>query len=348
MSVLAPGLPGEGKSRSVSEPVHLLVVKAGGLSWALPMSSTEQAFHLRDHEVRQVGDLRVVRFREDVLELVDLAQRLGLEPGERPSAVVMWGAGKRFALLVDELVNQISAEQVAIPRMAHGEFTDGAVYHDDEVVPILRPGALSGVYEVAQEGEAYEFSEMQQSALAEIANIGSGHAATALSTLIGRPVDVGYSKAVLTVLARALDELGEPMNRSALVDTPIAGEQGNMLLIFPEDAAEQLCDLLGTNLAEEMGRTALQEVGNILSASYLNAIVEMTGVPLEVEPPQVEIDLLGRMISQSGATVGHASDPTVLMRSHLTVEGAVARFSFLFVPRLKSVEQLLEKLGVGL
>lgn len=311
------------------------------------MPSVEQAFHLKDHEIRSVGELRVVRFREEVLELVDLAERLGLEPGERPSAVVTWGAGKRYALLVDELVNQISAEPVEIPRMAHGEYTDAAVYHDEQVVPILRPGALSGVYEVDDEEPAREFTEMQQSALTEIANIGSGHAATALSMLTGQPVDVGYSKAVLTVLARALDELGEPMNRSALVDTPIMGDQGNILLVFPEDAAEQLCGLLGTTMADEMGRTALQEVGNILSASYLNAIVEMTGIPLEVEPPHVEVDQLGRMISQSSATVGHANDPTVLMRSYLTVEGLTARFSFLFMPRLKSVELLLERLGVG-
>jgi chemotaxis protein CheC len=160
-------------------------------------------------------------------------------------------------------------------------------------------------------------------------------------------VDVGYSQALLTVLARALDELGEPMNRSALVDTPIMGDQGSMLLVFPEDSAEQLCEMLGTSMSDEIGRTALQEVGNILSASYLNAIVEMTGIALEPEPPRVEVDLLGRMISTSGAGAGRPHDPTVLMRSYLTVEGSTTRFSFLFVPQIKSVQALLERLGVG-
>ena len=310
------------------------------------MAVVEQAFHLKDNEVRSVGETRVVRFRDEVLALVNLAERLGLESADPPSAVVVWGAGRRFALMVDELVNQISAQRVDMPRLAHGEFTDGAVYHEEHVVPILRPGPLSGVYEAADEGRPV-FNEMQQSALAEIANIGSGHAATALSALIGRPVEVGYSLAVLTVLARAIDELGEPMNRSALVDTPIAGDQGSMLLVFPEDAAEQLCEMLGTSIAEELGRTALQEVGNILSASYLNALVEMTGIPLEVEPPRVEIDLLGRMVSQSGAGSANPADPTVMMRSYLTVEGSTTRFSFLFVPRIRSVELLLERLGVG-
>ncbi len=330
----------------MSDTVHVLVVKAGGLSWALPMSAVEQAFHLSDHEVHNVGGSRVVRFRDEVLELIDLAGKVGLESGDPPSAVVIWGAGRRYALMVDELDSQISAERVQLPRLAHGQLTDGAVHHREQVVPILRPGPLTGAYDAAQEDLTHQFTEMQQSALAEIANIGSGHAATALSAMVGRPVDVGYSEAMLVVLARAVDELGEPMNRSALVDTPIMDGGGSVLLVFPEESAEELCQLLGTSMSDELGLGALQEVGNILSASYLNAIVEMTGIALEPEPPKVNVDLLGRMISSSGAGSGRASDPTMLMRSYLTVEGSTARFSFLFVPQIKSISLLLEKLGV--
>jgi chemotaxis protein CheC len=120
-----------------------------------------------------------------------------------------------------------------------------------------------------------------------------------------------------------------------------------VLLVFPEESAAELCKLLGTNIEDETGRSALQEVGNILSTSYLNAIVEMTGLALEPDPPTVQIDLLGQMIASSGAAGGNPSDPTVLMRSYLTVEGSTTKFSFLFVPRLRSVEALLERLGVG-
>jgi chemotaxis protein CheC len=336
-----------GSLGQVSEPIHVLVVRAGGLAWALPMASVEQAFNLADHEVRNVGDMRVVRYRDEVLELIDLAEKLNLESHDPPSAVVTWTSGRRFAITVDELVNQITTEPFDIPRLAKGDYTDGVVYHEDEVVPVLLPGALTGIWEPADGEPAYRFSDMQQSALAEIANIGSGHAATALSGLLGRPVDVGYSAAILTVLGRAIDEVGAPMNRSALVDTPIHGDQGNVLLVFPEDSAEELCGLLGTSMEDEWGLSALQEVGNILSASYLNAIVEMTGLALEPDPPKVEVDLLGQMIASSGAAGGNPSDPTVLMRSYLTVEGSTTRFSFLFVPRLRSVQMLLEALGVA-
>ncbi len=326
--------------------MHVLVVRSGGLPWALPMATVEQAFNLQDHELRHVGELEVVRFRDEVLELTDLAQRLGLESDGPKSAVVVWASGRRRALAVEALLNQIVADPQDIPRLARSDYTDGVIFYEDQVVPIVSPGAVVGAWD-SEDGETFQFTDMQQSALGEIANIGSAHAATALSQMIGRPVDVGYSEAVLTILAKAVDQIGAPMHRSALVDTPIKGDGGTVLLVFPDDTGEQLCELLGTSLQEEMGRAALQEVGNILAASYINAVVEMTGMELEPEPPTVEIDLLGQLLAQSTAVDGNPTDPTVLMRSHLTVEGSTARFSFMFVPRINKVSQLLEALGVG-
>jgi chemotaxis protein CheC len=330
----------------MSDMVHVLVVRAGGLPWALPMSAVEQTFDLRQYVAHRVGNADVVTFREHVIELVDVAGRLGLS-GEQPSAaVVAWAAGRRRAFVVEELVGQLQAEPRQMPGLATGEFSNGVILHEEEVIPILEPGALAGAWSVGDSG-ALGFGPLQQSALREIANIGSGHAATALSVLLGRSVDIGYSEALLTVLAEAIDRIGAPMSRSALVDTPIAADGGTVLLVFPDDTGEQLCQLLGTTLSDEMGRTALQEVGNILATSYLNAIVEMTGMPLEPDPPTVEVDLLGRLLSKSGANGGSPSDPTVLMRSQMTIESSDAKFSFLFVPRIGSVETLLERLGVA-
>ena len=330
----------------MSESVHILVVRAGGLPWALPMNSVEQTFDLRSQLARRVGALDVVRFRGTVLELINLAERLGQDPGSPTAAVVVWAAGRRRAFAVEELVGQLQLERLQMPYLASGDFASGVVLLENEVIPIVEPGAVVGDWTVGGHAKL-GFTELQQSALREVANIGSGHAATALSQLLGRPVDISYSEALLTVLAEAIDQIGSPMSRSALVDTPIHDDGGTVLLVFPDDAGEQLCQLLGTSLDDELGPTALQEVGNILAASYLNAIVEMTGMALEPEPPTVEVDLLGELLSQSAASGGSPTDPTVLMRSQLTVEASTATFSFLFVPRLGSVETLLERLGVG-
>ncbi len=331
----------------MSDPVHLLVVRAGGLAWALPMGAVEQTFDLRSYTAHRVGCAEVVVFRGQVLELVDLADRLGVGDGESPvSAVVVWAAGRRRAFAVHELVGQVKLDRLELSGLAGGAFASGAVLDRDEVIPILEPGAIVGAWTVG-DGSRLGFTDLQQSALREIANIGSGHAATALSQLLGRPVEIGYSEALLTVLAEAIDRIGAPMSRSALVDTPIQADGGTVLLVFPDDTGEQLCQLLGTSMSEEIGLTALQEVGNILATSYLNAIVEMTGMALEPEPPTVEVDLLGTLLSQSAANGGSPTDPTVLMRSQLTIEASTAKFSFLFVPRIGSVETLLDRLGVG-
>ena len=104
----------------MSEPVHILVVRAGGLPWALPMASVEQTFDLRSQVARRVGAVDVVRFRGTVLELVNLAERLGQDPGTPAAAVVVWAAGRRRAFAVDELVGPAPAR--ATPDAWAGEW----------------------------------------------------------------------------------------------------------------------------------------------------------------------------------------------------------------------------------
>ena len=65
----------------MSESVHILVVRTGGLSWALPMSAVEQTFDLRSRFARRVGSAEVVCFRGQVIELISLGERLGVVPG---------------------------------------------------------------------------------------------------------------------------------------------------------------------------------------------------------------------------------------------------------------------------
>jgi chemotaxis protein CheC len=330
----------------LSSTVHLLVVRAGSLTWALPMESVEQTFALSAHRVHQVGEQEIVVFRGKSLEVHDLARELGVESGEAGMAVIVWAGGRRRVFAVDELVGQTTAERHELPSLARGRFATGAFLLGDDVVPVLEPGAVVGAWNLTGP-RTTGFSAMQQSALAEIANIGSGHAATALSALLGRPVEIHFAEALVATLAEAADRIGSAASQSALVDTPIADSVGKVLLIFPDDAGSELCRLLETTIEDELGRSALREVGNILASSYLNALVEMTGLDLQPEPPTIEIDVLGNLVERSIDASSHPDDPVVLMRSSMTVDAADSSFVFLFVPQLGSVTRLLDALGVG-
>jgi chemotaxis protein CheC len=259
---------------------------------------------------------------------------------------VVWAGARRRVFAVDELVGQMVLEPQDVPAAARGAHTSGVVIlPSGEIVPVLEPGVIAGAWTPAGAG-AFGFSELQRSALLEIANIGSGNAATALSQLLGKPVEITYAEALLATLAEAADKIGAAAAPSAVVDTPVADDGGKVLLLFPDGAGEQLCELFGTRLDDEMGRSALREVGNILASSYLNAVVEMTGMELAPQPPTIEVDLLGPLVSRSLAGI-RADDPTVLMRSVMTVEASDSSFAFLFVPQFGAVTSLLDALGVG-
>ncbi|HEY7257984.1 MAG TPA: chemotaxis protein CheC [Gaiellales bacterium] len=331
----------------MGKSIHVLVVRAEGLLWALPMDSVEQTLAFADRRVHDVAGTPVLVFRGDALEVIDIAARLGVGADrERVAGVVVWAGGRRRVFAVDELLGQMVVEREVVPRAAEAAHMSSLVLMESgEVVPVLEPGVIAGAWSPAGAG-AFGFTELQRSALLEIANIGSGNAATALSQLLGKPVEIGYAEALLATLAEAADKIGAAASPSAVVDTPVANDGGKVLLLFPDGAGEQLCELFGTRLDDEMGRSALREVGNILASSYLNAVVEMTGMTLDPQPPTIEVDLLGSLVQRSleGA---RAEDPTVLMRSVMTVESSDASFAFLFVPQLGAVELLLDHLGVG-
>jgi chemotaxis protein CheC len=323
---------------------HFLVVRADADLWALPMQSVEQTFDVGTSKIRGVGRTRVVCFRGSVLEVHDLAQLARGGRGSERSAVVLWAGGHRRVFTVDELVGQMLLERQPMPALFRGRRCAGVVFLGDEIVPIVEPGALVGAW---SDGATLGLTEMQRSALFEVANIGSGHAATALSQLLGKTVEIAYAEALIATLAEAADRIGAAALQSALVETPLADRKGKVLLVFPDGGADELCRLLGASIEDELGRSALREVGNILASSYLNAIVQMTGLDLEPEPPTVEIDVLGTLVEKSLRGAASPDDPTVLMRSCMSVESADATFAFLFVPRLDSTSALLDALGVG-
>ncbi len=68
----------------MSEPVHVLVVKARGMLWALPIDNVDQTLELTGRSVHQVGGVPMVMFRDSALEVVDIADVLGV--GSTPIA----------------------------------------------------------------------------------------------------------------------------------------------------------------------------------------------------------------------------------------------------------------------
>ena len=192
------------------------------------------------------------------------------------------------------------------------------------------------------------YSELQLDALGELANIGSGTAAGSLSAMIGLPVDVSVPNARALPLADAVDAAGPADLPVTAVALPVVGDlEGIVLMIFSPDDAARLCSVLGVDADSEMGLSALNEIGNIVGASYLGALGMTTGQSIEPGPPQAASDMLGALVSSILAASADTADMALLLDSALRVEGGNdASISFILVPSTDSVKSLLGKLGI--
>jgi chemotaxis protein CheC len=192
------------------------------------------------------------------------------------------------------------------------------------------------------------FTEIQLDALREVANIGSGNAATALSSMLGTPVDLTVPSARALSLADAVEAAGPAEKDVSAVVLPIFGElDGLVLLLFEPESASVLCGLLGAAGDPEMELSAVGEIGNILGSSYVGAIGAMTGLALEPTPPQTLRDMLGAIVATALASGAADSDIALMLDSQLVIEGTACAFDFVFVPSKNGVSDVLARLGLG-
>ena len=140
-----------------------------------------------------------------------------------------------------------------------------------------------------------ELKAFQLDALREVANIGAGHAATALSQMTSRRILISVPE-VIAVQQDGLSRLlalaeGEQM---VVVTTSIMGDlTGETALTMGTGDAQRLCDFLlqGESTSEgpldSSDESTLKEVGNILASAYLNALANFMGMMLLPSVPEL-------------------------------------------------------------
>ena len=188
------------------------------------------------------------------------------------------------------------------------------------------------------------FTTMQLDALRELANIGSGTAGTALSQMLGRSVDISVPNAFALPLAEAVGPAEQEVTGVAI---PLTGDMDAVvLLVFPVADAGTLCGMLGVEAGTEDAVSALGEIGNILAASYIGSLGAMTGLELDLTPPQTVTDMLAAIVATVLASRSAATDTALILDSELRVEGEHCSLSFLLLPEAGGEREILSRMGV--
>ncbi len=199
--------------------------------------------------------------------------------------------------------------------------------------------------------DALGLKPIQLDALREVANIGAGHAATALSQMVGTQIDVSVPE--ISLLPRE-DVPGLVVNANdkivAVFIRMVGDLTGQTLLTLPEPDALALANqLLGRPIGEgaktlgELEASAVEEVGNILASACMNALSAFMEMMLLPSVPSLMIDSPDVVMA---AAHGEQSKLLICAATRFATKGAERALQghFLIIPDTASLQAILEAL----
>ena len=188
--------------------------------------------------------------------------------------------------------------------------------------------------------------------LKELGNIGAGNATTALASMLQCKVDMKVPQVRVLDFKDVGALLGGEEQELAGVYLAVEGDvTGSILFLVKKDVAMHLVKKLMGDMASdvfgEMERSALKEISNIITGSYLNALATLTNLTIYPSVPDLTIDMAGAILSVPAIEFGIMGDKILLIQSQISDEIEIDAF-FIMVPDMESYEKILKSLGIPL
>lgn len=202
--------------------------------------------------------------------------------------------------------------------------------------------------------EAFKsFADFQMDVLKEVGNIGAGHAATALSKLLDKPVDMLVPKVRMVPFEEIADSVGGAEKIVIAIFLRVEGETpGNLFFILTQESAKKLLrNLVGIEVVSEeeyteMEISALSEIGNILAGSYLSSLADFTRLSMQPTVPSLAIDMAGAILSYGLLQFGQMGDQALLIDTKFWDGKDEVEGHFFLIPDPESFEKIFIALGV--
>lgn len=135
--------------------------------------------------------------------------------------------------------------------------------------------------------------------------------------------------------------------------------EGSMFFILPIEQANRFIRRLifddtfdfKKQPVSELGLSAMQEMGNILSGSYLSALSDFTNLKIYPTVPGLSVDMFGAIISIGLIELSHVSDNVIVINTSIFEEGVedheTVRGHFFLLPDPDSFDAIFKALGVS-
>jgi chemotaxis protein CheC len=197
-----------------------------------------------------------------------------------------------------------------------------------------------------------ELSEIQLDALKEVGNIGAGNAATALSQMLNKKIDMTVPEVDILPYDEMISRIGSDEDIVVAVLLGAFGDApGNLLFIMNYEKAQEFSRVLLNgfgDVTEDLYISVFQEIGNILGNSYINAINKLTGLNLITSVPSVAVDMLTAVLSSSFMAAEQFGERILAIDTNFIddVDKLESGGNFFYIPRPDSLNKILAKLGL--
>jgi len=199
-----------------------------------------------------------------------------------------------------------------------------------------------------------ELNYLELDALTEVGSIGTGNAATSLSDLIGKPVRIRQPEVRIMEYNEAIEWIGGPEPITAGVLVGMSGQlSGIMLSVQQIDFVNLVLEsMMGMHIddyaeLDEIGRSALTEVGNIMISTFINALSGLTDLEIDLTVPGFTVDMQGAIMTVPMAEYGGQSNYIMTIGGTFICNGKEIPCRLLLSPDIRSLNFLLRRLGVN-
>lgn len=200
-----------------------------------------------------------------------------------------------------------------------------------------------------------ELNEIHIDVLKEIGNIGAGNAATSLSQMLAKRIDMNVPEVSLLNYDDVIESIGGAENVVVGILVSFEGDiDGVILFLLKKEFVHLIINsLLGTELhsfeeISEMEMSALAEIGNIMVSSYVNSISTLTGMVIDITVPYLNIDMSGALLDAITAEFSEAADRVIFIKEKYFCQDETVYSHMLLLPSMTSLKILLKRFGIDI
>lgn len=198
-----------------------------------------------------------------------------------------------------------------------------------------------------------DLNGLELDTIREIGSIGTGNAATALSSMLGCEVRIDMPEVRIMGYNEAIDWIGGPEVITAGVLVHMSGELNGIMLSVQQMEFVNLVlqRMVGRTVQEyeqldDLDRSALVEVGNIMISTFINALSSLAEITTRLTVPAFAVDMQGAILTVPMAEFGGQLDYIMTIGANFICDGKAVPCRLLLSPDIRSLNFLLKKLGV--